>query len=56
MKLHLDALMKVQENPELQQTDLGMQQGEASGVPPATRGTAVEEQPMSPSQEAGLSI
>jgi hypothetical protein len=56
MKLHLDALMKVQENPELQQTELGMQQGEASGVPPATRGTAVEEQPMSPSQEAGLGI
>lgn len=58
MKLHVKALMKIQENPELEPQQMGMEQGEESGVPPATAQTAVNQatgsRPMSPAQEAGM--
>jgi len=54
MGLHTKALMKIQENPELEIQDVGMQQGEESGVPPATRQGALGSRPMSPAQEAGM--
>jgi hypothetical protein len=58
IKLHLKALMEIQKNPELDMQDLGMQQGEESGVSPATMQGAVSQatgsRPMSPAQEAGM--
>lgn len=46
MELHVKALMKEQENPELMPQTAGMQQGEVAQVPPATRAQAVEQAPL----------
>ena len=53
MKLHLDALMKIQENPQLAPQEAGMQQGEESGVPATASAPTPAPQPPTGSEIRG---